>query len=74
MNTLSPSQETKFLIALTDLIESADDFTQLGLLASACDMLYPYTDPVHQVLFEKLEKTARHLRGLPVIGKKEISK
>lgn len=69
MNKLTPSQETKFLSALVDLIECADDFTQLGLLASVGDMLYPPNDPVHKVLFEKLEKTSRHLRGLPTIGK-----
>lgn len=72
MNTLTPSQETKFLAALVDLIECADDFTQLGILASVGDMLYPASDPVHKVLFEKLEKTARHLKGLPDIGKLEV--
>lgn len=66
MRDLNTSQEAKFLAVISDLIEIADDFTQLRKLAEIGDLFYPENDPVHKVLYEKLEKTARHLRGLPV--------
>lgn len=50
-----------------DLIEICDSFDQLGKLAVILDKLYEPTDPPHQKLFQAIEKTARHLRGLPLL-------
>jgi hypothetical protein len=71
-NPLTPIDQQNLRQALLDLAEICDAFDQLGKLAVVGDLLYSPGSTSHKALFKAIEKTARHLRHLPVIGESEV--
>jgi len=57
---------------LVELAESCYSFEQLKILSEIADLFYSNVDPQYQHLYERIEKSARHLRGLSEIGSNEV--
>lgn len=68
MKNLPFHKEADLISHVIDLASKIDSFDQLSQLAQICDLLYSHEDPVYSVIYEAIEKTARHLRGLPIAG------
>lgn len=68
MKNLSFPNEADLISHVIDLASKIDSFDQLTQLAQIIDLLYSHEDPVYAVIYAAVEKTARHLRGLPVAG------
>lgn len=72
--TITPQERPKLFNHFLDLIQICDSFDQLGLLASILDTIYSPQSVEHFSFFLELQDTARHLKGLPMIGRQEVGR